>query len=618
MSKLISRHRDLVGPAAVLVVLLLLPLVVQGSYNLGRYQLILIYGMLALGMHFQLGYGDQFALGQGVAMGAAAYTGGLLVLHQGLSTELALLAAIAASVLINVLLSLPSLRLNGWYLALATIFMAAAFPDVVRIGPEVLGADIGFGGIEPLNLLGQTLEPVGVYSLVVVLLAVVWLLVRNLIRSGWGTMLGGLRESPAATTSVGLPLGRLQLLVYVVSAIPLGVAGGLSAQINQYVSAQSYGMSLTNLALASVLLGGTGTLWGPLVGTGILQGISFFIDPFSPVNGVFLGASLILTRVVLPQGIVGSVLDLTAWLRRRSGATKAAEGEPTAAVEPTAAGELPSVLLSDAAEAAQEPPLQVTGITKSFGGNKVLLGIDLTVQRGRIVALIGSNGSGKTTLINVVTGYYRADAGAVRIAGRDVTGLSTPRVAEAGLRRTFQVPKLIPQLTVRENVELGLLSRLRASLIATVLRLPSHRRIEGERARLATEVCRWLGLPDDVIERPASELSLGLKRVVEIGRAVVSRPTVICLDEPAAGLNEAEIERLGSALRQLAEAGMTVLLVEHNVRFVLTVSDDVFLLKEGQIAAHADLQAHRAAPLPAELAEYVSWGDVGPAHAVSS
>jgi branched-chain amino acid transport system permease protein len=526
---------------------------------------------------------------------------------------------VAASVIINVLLSLPSLRLNGWYLALATIFMAAAFPDVVRIGPEVLGSDIGFGGIEPLNLLGQTLEPAGVYSLVVVLLAVVWLLVRNLIRSGWGTMLGGLRESPAATISVGIPLGRLQLLVYVVSAIPLGVAGGLSAQINQYVSAQSYGMSLTNLALASVLLGGTGTLWGPLVGTGILQGISFFIDPFSPVNGVFLGASLILTRVLLPQGIVGSVLDLGAWLRRRSGATKvSADGEPAVAVLPTAAGELPSVLRSAASATAQEPPLEVSGIVKSFGGNKVLLGIDLTVRPGRIVALIGSNGSGKTTLINVVTGYYRADAGTVRIAGRDVTGLSTPRVAEAGLRRTFQVPKLIPQLTVRENVELGQLSQLRAGLVATVLRLPSHRRIESERARLATEVCRWLGLPDDVIERPASELSLGLKRVVEIGRAVVSRPTVICLDEPAAGLNEAEIERLASALRQLAEAGVTVLLVEHNVRFVLTVSDDVFLLKEGQIAAHADLQAHPAAPLPAQLAEYVSWGDVGPARATSS
>jgi branched-chain amino acid transport system permease protein len=604
MSERLARHRALLVPAVVFAVLLLLPLAVQESYALGRYQLILIYGMLALGMHFQLGFGGQFALGQGVAMGVAAYASGLLVLHTGLPTELSLLAAIAAAVLTNVLLSLPSLRLNGWYLALATIFLAAAFPDIVRIGPEWLGEDIGFGGIAPLSLLGQDLGPVGIYLFVVVLLALCWFLVRNLMRSGWGTLLGGLRESPPATISAGVRLGPLQLLVFVVSAIPLGIAGGLTAQINQYVSAQSYGLSLTNLALASVLLGGTGTLWGPLVGTAILQGISFFIDPFSPLNGVFLGVALIVTRIVLPQGIVGSAAEITARLRRRR------PPDTTTLASPDGSPDLPTLLRD--LSGADVPPLVVTGVTKSFGGNSVLRGVDLRVDPGRLVALIGSNGSGKTTLINVVTGYVQADGGTAVVAGHDVTGQPTPRVAEAGLRRTFQVPRLIPQATVRENVELGVLSTQQAGLVATILRTPRHRRIEAERAAAATDVCRWLGLPDEVIDRPAAELSLGLKRVVEIGRAVIARPAVVCLDEPAAGLNETEIERLAVALRQLATAGIAVLLIEHNVRFVVDVSDDLHLLKEGRIAASVDLDADRTAPMPKDLADYLAWDNVPP------
>lgn len=603
MSDRLSRHRSLLVPAVVFTALLLVPLAVQESYALGRYQLILIYGMLALGMHFQLGFGGQFALGQGVAMGVAAYASGLLVLHAGIPTELSLLVAVAAAVVTNVVLSLPSLRLNGWYLALATIFLAAAFPDIVRIGPEWLGKDIGFGGVAPLGLFGSTLGPVGVYLFVVVLLALLWFLVRNLVRSGWGTLLGGLRESPPATVSSGVRLGPLQLLVYVVSAIPLGIAGGLTAQINQYVSAQSYGLSLTNLALASVLLGGTGTLWGPIVGTAILQGISFFIDPFSPLNGVFLGVALIVTRIALPQGIVGSAAEITGRLRRR----RAPDAVTLARSGDTAA--LPAMLREGAGGSAATP-LVVTGVTKSFGGNTVLRGVDLRVEPGRLVALIGSNGSGKTTLINVVTGFVPADGGSALVAGHDVTGQPTPRVAAAGLRRTFQVPRLIPQATVRQNVELGVLSTERVGVVATILRTPRHRRVEAGRAAAAAEVCRWLGLPDEVIDRPAAELSLGLKRVVEIGRAVIARPAVVCLDEPAAGLNEAEIERLAVALRQLAEAGIAVLLIEHNVRFVMAVSDELHLLKEGRIAARADLRADPTAPLPADLAEYLAWDNV--------
>jgi branched-chain amino acid transport system permease protein len=594
------------APVIIFGLIAAIPLIVTEPYSLGRYQLILIYSMLALGMNFQLGFGGQFALGQGVAMGVAAYASGLCVLHLGISTELSLLIAVLTAIVTNVLLSLPSLRLNGWYLALATIFAAAAFPEIVRAGPDWLGSDIGIGGIAPVDLAGTTLGPIAVYLMVVVLLALCWILVRNIVHSGWGIMLGGLRDSPPATLSVGIRPGPLNWLVYLVSAVPLGLAGGMLAQINQYVSAQSYGLSLTNLALASVLLGGPGTLWGPLAGTAVLQGVSFFFDPFSPLNGIFLGVALIVTRIVLPGGLVAAG---AAFVSRRK-KTKVHHALALSSDDP---GSLPPAIDRAPREALGAPALAVQGISCSFGGNHVLKGVGIEVRAGQIVALVGSNGSGKTTLLNTITGFVRPQSGEVRVAGVDVSGKTPFRVARAGVRRTFQVPRLVPQATVRQNVELGLLVEQRASLAASIMRTPAFRRIETARGDAAGEVCRWLGFPAQVIDQPAGQVSLGLKRIIEIGRAVASGPVVVCLDEPAAGLNDDEIGQLGKALHQLADAGVAVLLIEHNVRFVLEISDTVHLLKDGRIADTANRTAGRNEPLPPALAEYVAWGDVEPA-----
>jgi ABC-type branched-subunit amino acid transport system ATPase component len=214
----------------------------------------------------------------------------------------------------------------------------------------------------------------------------------------------------------------------------------------------------------------------------------------------------------------------------------------------------------------------------------VLTGVDLRIGGGEVVALVGANGCGKTTLLNVVNGYYPIDGGTVAVNGAATTGAAVRRVAAAGLGRTFQVPKLVEDLTVRENVELGIVARERQRALAATLRLPGFRHRERSRAEQATAICRALGFDDATIDGPASHLSLGLKRIAEIGRAIAGGATVICLDEPAAGLNDDERARLGRLCRALADTGRSVLLVEHHLRFVLDLCDRLVLLDGGVVA----------------------------------
>lgn len=230
------------------------------------------------------------------------------------------------------------------------------------------------------------------------------------------------------------------------------------------------------------------------------------------------------------------------------------------------------------------PLLRLTQAGVRFGAAEALKPLDLALHRGERLVLVGANGSGKTTLLNVLSGFYTPQAGAVTVNGADCTSLPPVRIARAGLGRTFQVPKLVDDLTVGENIQLGIIGIQPQRALAAVLRLPGFRARMRAQQAAAAEIARGLGFSDDVIASRAGTLSLGLKRIVEIGRAIAGDARVICLDEPAAGLNDDERERLATVCRTLAGSGRAVLLIEHHLRFVLEVSDRVVLLEEGTVA----------------------------------
>ena len=323
--------------------------------------------------------------------------------------------------------------------------------------------------------------------------------------------------------------------------------------------------------------------------------ISFWVGPFSPYNAVLLGAMLLVASLAMPNGILSLV---------RPSVPQANAGSGDAVVMPEPDHAAPAARPAPCripAPTCDHALVRIASVSKSFGGLPVLRDIDLALPRGALVGLVGPNGSGKSTLLNVLSGYYRVSSGRIEMEGKLIAGRSVSENARSGISRTFQIPQLIPTRSTLENIELGLVIEWRATLLASLLRLPASRRQAAERRSRALTMFQQLDLPLSVLAQPASALSLGLKRVVEIGRAAVSQPKLLLLDEPAAGLDDIERNALGRLLRSLADTGMTILVVEHNVPFIRWVCDEIVLLEDGRITA----RAAAGGDIPTRLAAYL-------------
>jgi branched-chain amino acid transport system permease protein len=453
-----------------------------------------------------------------------------------------------------------------------SFFAIAVMPDVLEAFAPLTGGSSGLVGISPMQVGNAILPGWAVYEVILVTAVVTWLATRSLVTSGWGIVLRGARDHPVATASSGVNLQLTRAWVYVLLAIPCGLAGVEFAHSQLYLTPSNFTFNMILLLIGGVFLGGRGTLWGPLIGIAIFEGITFWIGPFSGLNQLLLGAGVLVAALGFRGGVVATARRWLGRLRRR-------RPNPDGVVRLEAVETISLPRLERAAG------LRVQGVTKSFGVNRVLRSVDLEVRAGRVLALIGPNGSGKTTLLNVVSGFVRKDAGRITLNGHDVAGASPHRTARMGLGRTFQVPRLVDELTVAQNVELGILGADRQRVLGSLLGTPWERARARHRRGRARDVCRFLGFPDEFVDTRASSLPLGLKRIVEIGRAIASDAPVVCLDEPAAGLNDAERLRLAAVLRGLAAAGRAVLLIEHNTRFVLDACDDVVLLENGAVVA---------------------------------
>jgi branched-chain amino acid transport system permease protein len=588
-----ARLASRILPFAVLAAGLCLPLVLSTGFELARYQLFLLYVIVAIGLNFAFGYAGELALGQPVLVAIAAYTAGLLSARLGWSFGQAIVPAVAAAVVASVVLALPSLRVRGWYYAVISFFAIAVLPDVLEAFAPVTGGDSGLTGIAPMALGTTILPSWAVYEVILVTAAVAWLAVRNLVVSDWGMVIRTMRDHPLAAASSGVNLHVTRAWVAVLLAIPCGLAGVEYAHSQLYLTPSNFAFDMILLLIGGVFLGGRGTLWGPVLGIAVFQGISFWVGPFSGLNQLFLGAGVLIAALFFRGGIVATGRRWRARLagRRRHRAT---DDEVELAARPRLELEAPSGTAA----------LSVRGVSRSFGGVVALEDVDVELRAGRVLALIGPNGSGKTTLLNLVSGFVAPDAGSVVLNGTDVSGLSANRIARLGLGRTFQVPRLVDELTVVQNVQLGLVGRDRQRVLSGLLRLPWQVGRERRGRERARHVCRLLGFSDGLMEAPAGTLPLGLKRLAEIGRAVVAGTPLVCLDEPAAGLNAPERRRLAEVLRALARTGRAVLLIEHDTRFVLDVCDELVLLKEGRVAGRGRGGERRE--LEPELQEYVA------------
>jgi branched-chain amino acid transport system permease protein len=572
-------------PLVLAVVVLLLPLVGL-EFSLSRQiQLGLILALLVSGLNLSHGYAGELAIGQAAMYAAGAYTAGLLSTHGHTDVLVQMVAAGLVALVVGVVTGVPGLRLNSWSLAMTSFFLVLLVPDVLAMFDETTGGHNGLAGIAPGTLFGHMLDGDDFYMLVVAVVIVWFAVFRNLVTSRHGIAFRVLKQSPVLASSVGISVFRMKLLGYAVGAIPAGFAGALFANLDLYLSPASFGFVLATTVLAASILGGAASVYGALVGAAIMQFLTGQSTDFSEYALVFYGIFLILGGVLLSGGLARLGRLLVARLDRAA----ALPGTPVLSTEAVVPA-LPGALL------------RVRGVEKSFGGNRALRGVELTAEPGKVTALIGPNGSGKTTLLNAICGFYRIDDGSIELGGDPLQGVAPHRAARLGVARTFQTPAIPAGVTVLEAVAAGRYSPERVSMASAVLRLPRFRAVRRNDTQRAEEALALVGMLE-LRDSEAVALPLGMRRLLEVARALVSEPRVLLLDECASGLDEDEVQRLAGLIRAIRDAGGTVVLVEHNFRLVLELADEIHVLAQGEVIASGPPSAIERDPRV--LAEYL-------------
>lgn len=552
-------------------------------------ELTLILALVVGGLNLSLGYAGELALGQAAMYAAGAYTAGILSKAGQTDLLVQLAAGALVALAVGVVTGIPGLRLGGWALAMTSFFLVLLLPDVLAIFKAATGGREGLSGILSPTLLGNHLNSKQIYIAIAVV-AVLWFVVqRNIVVSRHGVAFRVLKRSPVLASSLGISVFRMKLLAYALGAIPAGLAGVLFANLDLYISPEAFGFTFATTVLAASILGGSTSVYGAVIGAAILQfGVNQSND-FQQYSLLFTGAFLVIGGVFLTGGIAGVLKLFIARLDARS-----ARQVTTAAVanSPSDVG----------VGSFTGKTLSVSNLSKSFGGNKALTSVSFTARPGRVTALIGPNGSGKTTLLNMVCGFYRTDSGVIDLDGKQLQSLRSDAVARAGVARTFQTPHIPEGITVFETVVSGRYMSHRASILATIFRTPRFRRIRSEDRAEAERALALVGLLS-YRDAEAVSLPLGMRRLLEVARSLVSRPGVLLLDEVASGLDEHDVDLLAEVIRKVAAAGGTVVLVEHNFQLVLALADEIVVLAHGEVMAEgtpAEIESN-----PRVLSEYL-------------
>ncbi|MEU7815179.1 branched-chain amino acid ABC transporter ATP-binding protein/permease [Pseudonocardia sp. NPDC049154] len=548
--------------------------------------LIAIYTLVVSGLNLSFGYAGEVVLGQVAILALGAYITAILSTNGVTDIGLALLLSLVASAILGLVTGLPGLRLSHLALGLITFFLVLLVPPVALAFSNVTGGYTGLVGLMTPTLFGSPIKgTVGLY-VVSVVLAGFWIFVmRNLVLSRYGLALRVLKENPLLASSLGLSVLRLRLSAYVIGSLPAGLAGVLFAYATAYVAPASFTLTLSIAVLAASVVGGSQSIYGAVLGSALLVLGPLSAQGFERYSLVVYGAFLLLAGTVLAMGLTGAGRALFVRLRTLFSGERARHAAPTGPVDPSEA--------ADAADAEGTPRaelmlpgevLEVSGATRAFGEVKAITDVDFRAEPGRITALIGANGAGKTTLLNAVSGAITLDSGTVRIGDRDVTALPVATRARKGMGRSFQTPMIPSSMTVMEVAESGSLVAGPLRPIAAILRLPAFRKERRENRETARTALELVALGDRA-NVPASALPLSTRRLLEVVRAVAGRPRVVLLDEPAAGMDDDAIEELRALLKQLRRAGATVVLIEHNISFVLEIADDVVVMELGKVIA---------------------------------
>ena len=534
------------------------PLIVGNSYWIHTFQLVNIYIAAAIFQNMLFVDAGQKSFGQGAILGLAAYSAAILYGLHGLPFAVAAAGGIVCSVLGGLLFALPALRVQGFHLGFVTMSAAIVFPQLL------VTLDTWTNGINGINVTVPTLTNPAILgmsplAIMVGVFPMIALFAHYAIRrSKLGRSMFIAALSPEAARSLGIKPGVMRFIAFVLTAIGTGICGILYLPAVAFVSPQGFNIELSFVFFFAVVVGGRGQMLGPIVGIWIVFILpNILLAQFVEYRLLMYGTLTLLAVMAFPDGIVGSIERLRLRRKRQGG------GEHGFRID----GFLASLQSGkDAREPTEEIAIEIRGGTKKFGEVFAVNSVTLKVCKGEVHGLIGANGSGKTSLLNVLSGLSRLNTGSFTINGIDATKMTADRIANLGLGRTFQAPRIFSQMSLWDNLKIGMDARVG----------PGSKDI----ATLARTLEASFG------QDSADLLSHGQRRLMEVMRTVLKEAPIVLFDEPAAGLSPSERANFANLVRFLSrEMGKTVILVEHDLDLVWGIADTITVLDQGKVVA---------------------------------
>lgn len=537
------------------------PFIVPNNFFVHLAQIFAYTTIAVIGLNLLLGLSGQMSLGHGGFYALGAYGSALLAGTLGWPLFLSIPAGVGVALVAGILVGLLCLRTRGLYLAMATL----AFGFIVEIAAQrwtsLTGGTMGLFGVPQLDFGNFRMGPVYFFWFAAAMLLCVQIGSDYIFSSRYGRRLQAIKESEPFARTIGLNVPIWRTAVFAISAALAGLAGAMFAHQSGFISSEAFSIRLTIGLLIATVIGGLGRSYGPIFGAAILIGIAETTAALHDIGLMLYGGILLFVILVFPEGAIGLVGKLVP--KKKFAAQR--KGDDAGG----AVSELPQ---------AKGASLEIVGVSKSYSGVIALSDLNISIEPGTVHALIGPNGAGKSTLINVVAGLYRGDSGTSRLDGKDVTGTTAHARARLGLARTFQNLQLIQGVSVLDNVMLGVRpERDGARDFLAWLGGGGHERSER---RQAEAILEFLNISQFRDLRP-KDLAYGHRKLVELARAIAQRPSVMLLDEPVAGLNAQEAAAIARVVSRLRDRGITILLVEHNMDFVMGLSDKVTVLDFG-------------------------------------
>ena len=585
-----SRQRRLLletlAALALIVAPFVLPLVGAAPDTVNR---VLVWGLFGLGFDILFGFTGLLSFGQSAFYGTGGFVAAYLLTRAGFpSVILALVIGMAVAAVVGYLIGLLALRRTGIYFAMITVAIAEIF-FFVEFNPlsDFTGGENGLPGVPtPVLKLGfATLNFSSgwkLYPFLAFCYFVGLVLALRIVRSPVGAVFQAIRENPLRAAAVGHNVQSYKRTAFVIAAAYAGIAGGLLGVLQAFMPPDAFMFDTSGQLIMQTMIGGRGTLVGPLVGAAVWLFLQDFLQATLGLGAAWklvLGVVFVLLVCFLRQGIIGGLRDL--W-KLATGGRRQQQAEPAAA--PVAAPATPRVVppplrATHHADADFTGPiLQATGLTKRFGGVVANQNIDFSVRAGELRGIIGPNGAGKSTFFKMLTCEIPPTSGRIVFEGRDITGMSVTDVCQLGLTKSYQVNQLFNKLTVRENITIAALAELRGKFRLDMLRGTSHVRGLTEQVENTLALVNLTARAD----APVAQLAYGEKRRLEIGLALASSPTLLLLDEPLAGMSPVERVETVALLKSIAR-GRTMVIIDHDMDALYELAERITVLQEGKL-----------------------------------